>query len=359
ASRLYLKGSITTPEAEPLAWATLIITGAYATETFTDNSGSYYIELPCPGTYTIIPERLDWVFLPGSFTLNLAKGEQRDFLAGNIPEIATITPTSAQNTGTCLLEITGKHFSTQTTANLGNQREGSFTAISGTTSISFLFSLYGLKPGTYSLFLTNHSYWTGSRTDCFYVSYSLGYIVFYPSSFIIPIGGKKDISAQVYDSVGNFLNLPCTFSTTLGSLSSSYATETTLYSYSEGAGTITAICDGISKTALFTVIPAASFKITGSATGTAGEGVIFLAEALPITGSYAGTAIISSSDTKVVGTQAIFGNGTASFTLNFKTSGTQTITITDSTLSEIFGTTTVFIYPNSPSLLTLAKSPDV
>ncbi|MDI6752394.1 MAG: Ig-like domain-containing protein [bacterium] len=352
SSRLYLKGSLTTPNSEPLAEATLTITGMYSTETTTDGSGSYYVELLHPGTYTITPERLDWVFLPASFTLDLAKGEQRDFIAGKIPVIATISPTSAPNTETCTLAITGKWFSTQTTARLSN-REGSLTAISGTTSISFLFSLYGLKHGTYSLFLTNF-YWTGSLTDCFYVSYNLGYILLTPSSFIIPIGGEKTISACVYDSASNPLNLACTWTTTLGTLSSSFGTETTLYSYSDnGAGTITATYGDISKEAFFTVIPATSFKITGPATGTAGKGVIFLALALPLTGSYTQTAIISSSDPKIAGTQTTFRNGTASFTLNFKTSGTQTITITDSSLSEIFGTCTVLVYPDREATLAL------
>ncbi|MFH0774409.1 MAG: carboxypeptidase regulatory-like domain-containing protein [bacterium] len=361
SSKLYLKGSITTLDDEPLAGATLTITGDYSTQTTTDGLGSYCIELLYPGTYTIKAEKLNWVFMPESATLNLAKGEQRDFLAGNIPEIATVSPTSAPNTGTCTLEITGKWFSPKTTARLvmgGNIREGSLTAISGTTTISFLFSLYGTKHGTYSLFLTN-SYWTACLTDCFYVSYSLGYIMLqpFPFPFTIPIGGKKTIFAQVHDSVGNQLNLPCTWTTTLGTLSTSYATETTLYSYSAGAGFITATCESIFATASFTVIPAASFKITGPGTGTAGHDLVFTAEALSHTGSistgYQGTARIYPGVSSVT-----FSDGTASFTLSLKTAGTQTITLTDSFLPEIFGTTIVCIYPDTPDILTLCKSPD-
>lgn len=362
SSKLYLKGSITTLDDEPLAGATLTITGTCSTQTTTDSSGSYYIELPYPGTYTIIPEKLDWVFLPGSFTLNLTKGEQRDFLAENIPEIATISPTSATNTEKyATITITGKWFSPNTTAKLimgSNIADGSLTAISGTTTISFLFDLYGTKHGTYSLFLTN-SYWTACLTDCFYVSYSLDYIMLqpFPFPFTIPIGGKKTIFAQVHDSVGNQLNLPCTWTTTLGTLSTSYATETTLYSYSAGAGFITATCESIFATASFTVIPAAGFKITGPGTGTAGQGLVFTAEALSHTGSistgYQVTARIYPGVSSVT-----FSDGTASFTLSLKTAGTQTITLTDSFLPEIFGTATVCIYPDIPDILTLCKSPD-
>lgn len=354
ANCLSLKGSITTVDGEPLTEATLTITGAYSTETTTDSQGSYYIELLYPGTYTIIPERLDWVFLPASATLNLVKEEQRDFLAGNIPQISSISPTSAPNTASCTLEISGRWFSAKTTAKLimgTNIREGSLTANPGTTSISFLFNLYGLKSGTYSLFLTN-THWTGSLVDCFYLSYSLGYIMLSPSSFIIPIGGKKTIFADAYDSVGNPLNLPCTWTTTLGTLTSSYGSSTTLNSYSGGTGSIAATRGGIVATASFTVIHAASFQVTGDGTGTAGTAVIFSAKALPTSGSYTGTTYIFSSDPKLPGTYATFENGTATFSLIFKTQGTQTITITDNDLSEIFGTTTVFIYPDIPAILT-------